>query len=476
MIQQAIESALEEIRAAQEAEDWDTALTKIDELRQQYPAAGLVCAYEQGRCYAGQGNDNLAQRIFSDIVVSPQAMSVPTVFSGTMVELGKLKLTAGNYLEAVDDFSEAASAFPANPEAHHFLGRATMLQVITSPGGANDPTSAAGLRSALKSMSKAIELKPDYGQAYLDRGRALLRLRETKLAVEDHENAVRYMGEDSVAMGDLGLTYRSNARLEAAKKDYDQSKALADYRKAIQAMDTYLKTHDINESRKPWDTPDPLDVQAHSILLARAETKTSIGDEQGSSAMYLDAIRDCDRFLALDHVGPGEKSQGHYDRGLALRMLNRFEEAKVEFSKSIEQAKQAPQQSNPGQAYLRRGIIHFRQGDYDLALQDFGDATYASSPIQADPRAMLWTGLCHAKKGDLHAATRAYTTAITAYRDFAPAYMNRGLAHMKTGRYADAHEDFNSVLRLDANNAKAREYRDAAKRQQDESVSLISGY
>ncbi|MFC1757920.1 tetratricopeptide repeat protein [Planctomycetota bacterium] len=474
--QQEVDAALEQIHAAQEAEDWENALTLIDELRKKYPGATLLCMYEAGRCYAGSGNDNQAKRMFSDILAQPGAMGMPQILSGTSVEIGKLEMDSGNYLDAIDYFSDAMQTMPSNPEAHYYFGRATFLQVITSPGGTNDPTSAAGLRSAMKSISKALELKPDYGEAYLDRGRILTRLRNVKLAVEDHEKSVQYLGDDSSAMGDLGLTYRSSGRSEAAKKDFDQNKVLADYRRSLQAMDTYLKNHNINDSTKPWDDVDPLDPQPHAILLARAELKIDIGNEEGSESQYQGAIADTDTYIALEHIGPGEKAQGHFTRGLALRMLNRFEEAKTEFTKSIEQAKQSRQQGFVGQPYLRRGIVHFRQGNYDLALQDFNDATYSTSPIQADPRAKLWIGLCHAKQGDMHAATEAYTTAIGAYRDFLPAYMNRGLAHMKTGRFSDAFDDFTMVLRLDADNANAKTYREAAKRQLDEGSLTASSY
>ena len=474
--QQEIEAALEQIHAAQEAEEWENALTMIEELRQKYPGTTLMCMFEAGRCYAGQGNDSQAQRMFSDILAQPSAIGMPQVYSGASVEIGKTQMDGGNYLDAIDYFAEATQTMPTNAEAHYYFGRATFLQVITSPGGTNDPTSAAGLRSAMKSISKAIDLNPEYGEAYLDRGRILTRLRNVKLAVEDHEKSVQFLGDDSPAMGDLGLTYRSSGRSEAAKKDFDQQKVLADYRKSLKSLDTYLKNHDVNASTKPWEDVDPLESRPHSILLARAELKIDMGDEEDAPSMYEDAITDADRFIALEHIAAGEKAQGHYTRGLALRMLNRFEEAKKEFTKSIEQAKQSRQQGYAGQPYLRRGIIHFRQGNYDLALQDFDDATFSTSPIQADPRAMLWIGLCHAKQGDMHSATRAYTTAIGAYRDFLPAYMNRGLAHMKTGRFADAHEDFNMVLRLDADHESARTYRDAAKRQLDEMSLSISSY
>jgi tetratricopeptide (TPR) repeat protein len=268
------------------------------------------------------------------------------------------------------------------------------------------------------------------------------------------------------------LTYRASGQAEAAKKDADQSKIIADYRKALTAMDDYLRTHSINEAKKPWDTPDPLDFQPHAILITRAETKTALGDEQSSTAMYEDAIKDSDTYLRLEHIGASEKAQGYYTRGVALRMLNRLDEAVADFTNAIEQSKQSVQPGYP-EASLRRGIIFFRQGQYDLAIDDFEDAAYAS-PFQSDPRAMLWRGLAYAKNGDLNEATRSYTKAIMTYNEFVPAYMNRGLAHMKTGRYADAYADFNNVVRLDGDNAEAKMYRDAAKRNHEQSLGLTS--
>ncbi|MCA9212011.1 MAG: tetratricopeptide repeat protein [Planctomycetales bacterium] len=466
-----INTALDDIKATRKAEDYEGAMEKIRALMEQHPTNGYAqysCGLEMGRCHLGMGNESLAMRLFSDLLVAPGIMSVPNIYSGAYVEIGKAKVEGGNYLEAVDDFTEAVQVDPNNAEAHHYLGKANFLQVITSPGGGMDATSFAGFRAAMSSISKAIEVDPEYGEAYLDRGRVLIRMRNPKFAVQDHEKAVQFLGQDSDAMGDLAFTYRSSAKAEANKKDFDQAKVISDYRKSIQSMDTYLKHHNVNEEQKPWDDSSPLDIPPHSVLIARAEAKVDLGDEQSSNAMYEDAIKDCDSFLRIAHIGPAEKSQGYYVRGLALRMLNRLDEAVDDLTKSIDNAKQTQQATYAGQAYLRRGIILFRQGKYHEAIKDFDDATFANSPIQADPRAMLWLGFCHARLGDLDSASRAYTSAIRVYSDFVPAYMNRGLLRMKTGRFADAYDDFNSVIRLDPGNKSAAKYRDAAKKYADQ--------
>ena len=76
---------------------------------------------------------------------------------------------------------------PSNPESHYQQGKALLRLVVTSPGGGMDQSGQASLLQAVKSLERAISLRTDYGDAYLERGRVLFRLRQVDYAIEDFQ-------------------------------------------------------------------------------------------------------------------------------------------------------------------------------------------------------------------------------------------------------------------------------------------------
>ncbi len=76
---------------------------------------------------------------------------------------------------------------------------------------------------------------------------------------------------------------------------------------------------------------------------------------------------------------------------------------------------------------------------------------------------MLWDGVVAAKQGEYENAVRSYTRSITAAPRYLPAYLNRGLAYMNLGRYDQAIEDFDVILRQDPGNDQALKYRELAQ-------------
>jgi tetratricopeptide (TPR) repeat protein len=463
--QAAFDAAMAEGQALQEQGKWAEAVAKYQDIINRTRGAAPQPYLELGRSLAALKNNDQALQAFTQAILTQGAASVPGLVSSAHIERGKVYLEAGQYQDASDDFGNAVGADPTNPEAHYFNGRALLLQVLTSSSAGTDQAAESAFQMALGSFSKAIGLKPDYGEAYLDRGRVLLRLRQIDYAVEDQLKAVELMGASSEAAADLGFTYKARASFEAANPAPDSQKIVASYRASISSLDRFLASHSVAVRPKPWEPTDPLEVQPIAALLTRAETYIDLGDELGRDRkQYQLAIADCEQYLSLAHLTASERAQGHFTRGVAKRMLNDFPGAIDDFGSAIRLVKQTLRPYYP-EAHLRRGIIYFHQGAYDRAITDFQEATInPTSPLQADPRAMLWLGLAYVKQNNLEMAVQSYTRAIAGYDDYGPAYVNRGLTYMKLGRYDRALNDFNAALRLDGSNQKVKRYRDQALR------------
>ena len=149
-----------------------------------------------------------------------------------------------------------------------------------------------------------------------------------------------------------------------------------------------------------------------------------------------------------------------------MRMMNDLPGAIDAYSRAIQSLPQQTLMQYIGtEPYLRRGICYFHLGEYRQALQDFEMAASnnPTNPFQHEPRAMFWAGLAQARLGEQEEAIYNYSRAIGSSPDYTPAYLNRGLAYLNTGRYERAIEDFNHVLRRDARHTQALHYRQLAE-------------
>jgi len=111
-------------------------------------------------------------------------------------------------------------------------------------------------------------------------------------------------------------------------------------------------------------------------------------------------------------------------------------------------------EDNPrhAEAFVYRGMVYVREGDYDRAIQDFTKA------IEIDPNAGSTygkRGAAHLELGELEEAIRDLTKAIELYPHFAQAYSNRGNAHLRKGNYEQAVLDFTAATEIHPGYAKA---------------------
>src|SRR5262249_23133715 len=92
--------------------------------------------------------------------------------------------------------------------------------------------------------------------------------------------------------------------------------------------------------------------------------------------------------------------------------------------------------------YFNRAQIHFRNGAYDWAIEDF------SAFIRRNPNsvaALNERGLSYAKKGEYDRAIADYTEAIRLDRVSVGPYINRGSAYEKKGERDKALSDFRAA-------------------------------
>lgn len=93
--------------------------------------------------------------------------------------------------------------------------------------GTDKETSAvkdsAWLRTAIGTYSRAIELYPDYHDAYGSRGLAHFRIGEIDQAFRDYQSALKYRPNDARVLSNLGFIYFMRSQLDSAESVYRRS-------------------------------------------------------------------------------------------------------------------------------------------------------------------------------------------------------------------------------------------------------------
>jgi Tfp pilus assembly protein PilF len=181
----------------------------------QKPAAvALQAKFEQALALHRQGKLADAERIYREVL-----QQQPNHFAALHM-LGVIALQARQTERAVELIGKAIALKPDYAEAYSNRGNA--LQDLKRPA------------DALASYDKAIALKPDYAEAYNNRGNALRDLKRPEHALASYDKAIALKPDYAEAYNNRGLA------LGILKRRAD---ALVSYDKAIALKPDYAEAH-----------------------------------------------------------------------------------------------------------------------------------------------------------------------------------------------------------------------------------------
>ena len=103
------------------------------------------------------------------------------------------------------------------------------------------------------------------------------------------------------------------------------------------------------------------------------------------------------------------------------------------------------------EAYIQRGMLRYKDGDFKQAVADFDSAVALTTEI---PQAYVNRGLAKDKLGDFSAALKDFTRAIKMDHTDAMAFQFRGNTYFKMKKYQEAIDDYDTSIKLDQQNAK----------------------
>jgi tetratricopeptide (TPR) repeat protein len=168
------------------------------------------------------------------------------------------------------------SAAPARAQAVYEQGMANM-----TPGHYQD---------AVRLFSKALDIYPELGVAYLERGNAENFLGETEGALADYDKAIE--------MGNLAAAYTARGRIHVTRGDMKQ--AQSDFERSVVLepnSDAYFQLGRVLEAAGDhiqailnYDRALHIQPDSPDILLARGQSKAAKGDAEGAVADRREAF------------------------------------------------------------------------------------------------------------------------------------------------------------------------------------------
>jgi len=349
--------------------------------------------------------------LLKDVELEEVSLEPPTDFSlyireGLPAQMAYFStLTIGQIYYWDRAYDTALRAFDRAKENAREGGTSTGLAQVHFYSGYIHQEHLGDVETAIADYDRAIDLEPEYAEAYNNRGNAYLDLGDLERAVEDYDRSLELGNpEPHLVYNNRGNAYRQQSEYERAIGDYEQ---------AIELQPDFAEGY-------------------HNRGIAYAD-----------KGMIDQAIADYTRAIELK---PG-LVQAYFARGTAYVEQGGYDQAMADYNQAI------ALNATYAEAYNGRGIVHHHQGHYDAAIQDYTTSLELGNP---EPHLVLNNrGNAYREQGDYDGAIADYDEAIERKPDYAESYNNRGIAYGALGAHDRAIADFETALELKEGYAEA---------------------
>ncbi len=362
----------------------------------------------------------------------PQTAQLADQVSNAYYQRGMANIDKQNYDMAFADFGRALEISPKEARPHLGRGAALLRQNRVA--------------DALKDFDEAIRLAPGLPTVYFERGTAFHRVDDYVHAIADYTESIKLDPKEPLAYINRGMAEIFVNKVDAAIEDFDTALELApdNVNALIQRGFAYglLKQYgqafeDINRALRL--TPDN-----PTALFYLAQIETFRGNTERALEDYAASLR-------YDAKNP----RTYAARATVYMSLGDYESAVDDL---VEAVKLRPLDANQ---FLNRGISYFSIGQYERAVADYTSALKIAPNMfpalnnRCLAKAVLGTDLASARADCLAAQQMNPGDAYTR--------TNLGVIELKQGDYRKALAEFNAVLAIDPQAARAYYGRGFAK-------------
>jgi tetratricopeptide (TPR) repeat protein len=221
-------------------------------------------------------------------------------------------------LDAIKDFSRAIAGKPDYKNAYFNRGvsRFEVGKLMRD---------SILIKSAIDDFNKSLEIDAQFADAYFNRANAKSELNQIENALKDYNIAISMNPENSDYYANRGVAYGKGGKIDEAILDFD---------KALEM--------------KPEES---------SIYSNRGRAKMLKGDVDG-------AIVDYNRSIELNPTN----YTAYFNRAIAKQRVKDYEGAKTDFEQTLLLRK------DMGEVYYQRGLLYLEINDRENACQDFETA------------------------------------------------------------------------------------------------------
>ena len=254
---------------------------------------------------------------------------------------------------------------------------------------------------SILAYDQAISLKPDYADAYYNRGVVKDELGQREDAIADYDEAIGLKP-------DFAESYNNRGNAKAALGQHDE--AIADYDEAIRLKPDFAESYN-----------------------NRGTARGKLGQGEDAIADYNEATR-----LKPDFV------EAYYNRGSMKAELGQIADAITDYDEATRL------KPDYAEAYNNRGIEKAELGQIADAIADYDEAIRLKPDFRETYNNR---GNAKGALGQYDDAIADYDEAIRLKPDYAEAYNNRGIMKAALGRNDEARQDLEIGLELaqDAN-------------------------
>lgn len=341
------------------------------------------------------------------------------------------------------------------------------------------------LAGAIAALDKAIELKPDFSRAYLQRGRFHVMQGAVDAAIADFDKAILIDPQLADAYSERARLRHMKNDLSGALSDLDNAIVKGSRSDAIHTQRSFLRlsTNDFKGAIADADAAVSINPNRIGNYLSRGLAKEAGGDIDGALSDYNYIIlrfeqKEAERLT----TGKSERSAAPFDLSSPVISGPTSSQGKTDGSKTSREVTQIEGQAmmkvdaRPGMTpeqmeylpnvagtYSNRARIYSKRGDSDAAIADLSKA------IKIYPFFGMYYELAkeRRKTGDLDGAIAAFTKAIEL-RPMAPFYLERGTTYLQMNRDELAEKDFAQALSLEPGLKSTIETRRAEAKQKRE--------
>lgn len=279
--------------------------------------------------------------------------------------------------------------------------------------------------AAIRDCGRAIELKPDYTDAYRTRAVAYLAKRDYDHAIADCSSMIALKPDSAGTLILRGMAY-------AGKGDYDL--AIEDYSHALRLRPGLgMAEGGLTEAR----TAKARLAGGQTLGDPRAWCKGKSLPQEGFSQDLQ--ISGCTTLIQSGKERRSNLAEDYFNRASARNFGGDSEHAIGDY---VQVLKLNPKNA---EAYYRLGSIYWVKGDYDRA------ASYLDRAVKLKPNTtmyLLYRGYARYGKNQFGRAIADFGRVIKLQPDDAEAFLNRSLSYIGQGDYDRALADCRQAIRL----------------------------